>query len=294
MKLGIGTAQFGLEYGISNHEGKTSLEEVAKILDVAVQNGVRIIDTAPAYGTSEEVLGMSLSSQHSFDIVTKTPKFSKYFITSDDAQFLEDTFYKSLSRLNQLSLYGLLLHHADDLVSRNGHLLMEKMLYLKNEGLVEKIGVSVYTQKQIDNILERYSVDVLQVPINVLDQRLVLSGHLRKMKKLGIEIHARSIFLQGLLLMNPEHLPSYFDSIKNHLKSYCNLIFTHGISQTQAALSFVTGLTEIDVVLFGVTNCKQLHEVILEKKKPSLLTSQELARFALTDKLVLNPSEWKI
>jgi aryl-alcohol dehydrogenase-like predicted oxidoreductase len=296
MKLGIGTAQFGLEYGISNQEGKTSLSEVKKIIEVAALNQARIIDTAPAYGESEEVLGKTLPPQHSFDIVTKTPKFSKDSITKKDAQLLEDTFYQSLGRLNQSSIYGLLVHHADDLLAKDGYLLLEKMIELKQEGLVKKIGVSIYTGGQIDRILDKYSIDFIQIPINVLDQRLLFSGHLHKMKKLKIEIHARSIFLQGLLLMPPDHLPSYFDSIRAHLKNYYEFILQQKISPLQAAISFVTGLSEIDVVIVGINNCQHLQEILLEafKNKSGGLVSQDLVYFALKDSSILNPSKWRI
>jgi aryl-alcohol dehydrogenase-like predicted oxidoreductase len=296
MKLGIGTAQFGLEYGISNQEGKTPLCEVERILEVAALNQARIIDTAPAYGESEEVLGKTLPPKHSFDIVTKTPKFSKDSITKKDTQLLEDAFYQSLERLNQSCIYGLLVHHADDLLAEDGHLLMEKMLELKQEGLVKKVGVSIYTGEQIDLILDNYLIDFIQIPINVLDQRLLFSGHLHKMKRLSIEIHARSIFLQGLLLMAPEDLPSYFDSIRAHLKNYSEFLVQQKISPLQAAISFVTGLSEIDVAIVGINNRQHLQEILVEafENKSRGIASPDLVCFALKDSRILNPSKWRI
>ncbi|KKM12355.1 aryl-alcohol dehydrogenase [Clostridiales bacterium PH28_bin88] len=292
MKLGIGAVQFGLDYGISNQEGKTSPEEVVKILDVAAENGVRVIDTAAVYGTSEEVLGQTLPLNHRFAIITKTPKFSKTYITYDDAGLLENTFHQSLTKMRQPSVYGLLIHHPDDLLVENGHFLMERMLEFKRRGLVEKVGVSVYTGKQIDQILEKYPIDLVQLPINILDQRLLLSGHLFNLKKAGIEIHARSVFLQGLLLMDPDALPAYFDSVKVHLKHYYYEIRQQGFSALQAAFGFVMGLNEIDVVLCGINNHQQLQEICFQLKKP--IKSEYFTRFAISDVTILDPSLWRI
>ena len=291
MKLGIGTVQFGFDYGISNHEGRTSPEEVARILKVAAEHGIRIIDTAAFYGASEETLGQVLPPEYSFSIVTKTPGFSKESITVDDAQLLEDTFHQSLSRLGQSSIYALLAHHADDLLSSNGHLLVEKMQAIKQRGLAKKIGISVYTAQQIDQVLDKFPVDIVQLPINVLDQRLLLSGHLSKLKRLNIEVHARSVFLQGLLLMDPDTLPIYFDSVKDHLKDYHDFILKKGLSPVQASLGFVIGLNEVDTVICGVNNHQQLEEIC---SSIGPLPTEDFARFAIADKAVLNPSEWRV
>ncbi|MFP5268885.1 aldo/keto reductase [Coleofasciculus sp.] len=293
MKLGIGTAQFGLDYGISNQEGKTPPAEVAKILDIAAHSGVRVIDTAPLYGTSEQVLGKTMPPGHHFDIVTKTPHFSKYSITSEEVNYLEETFHQSLLNLDQSSVYGLLVHRADDLLVENGHLLMAKMLDLKQQGLVSKVGASIYNSEQIERVLDKYSIDLVQLPINVLDQRFLLGGHLSMLKTKGIEIHARSVFLQGLLLMQPDSLPNYFDSIKAHLRAYHDVIARQDISPIEAALGFVNSIDEIDVVLCGINNRKQLQEIIVALEKSYTHESQELAFYAITDTSVLNPSEWR-
>ncbi|WP_392534973.1 aldo/keto reductase [Nostoc sp. C117] len=294
MKLGIGTAQFGLDYGLSNNFGKTPSTEVSKILNLATLNGIHAIDTAYIYGKSEDVLGEILSEQHNFDIITKTPQFSKATLSRDDSEFLENTFYNSLSRLRQSGIYALLVHNPNDLLVKNSHFLMEKMLFLKSQGLIKKIGVSVYTSEQIDCILSKYSIDIIQVPINVLDQRLLLSGHLSKLKTLGIEIHARSIFLQGLLLMSREDIPSYFDSIKGHLNEYHNFIKNQGFSSLEAALSFMFSIDEIDICICGVNNYQHLDEILAAMNKVELKFGKALARFSISDKSILNPSDWRI
>ncbi|MEQ9370521.1 MAG: aldo/keto reductase [Coleofasciculus chthonoplastes F3-SA18-01] len=292
MKLGIGTAQFGLDYGISNQEGKTPPAEVARILDIAAHSGVRVIDTASLYGTSEQVLGKTMPPGHHFDIVTKTPHFSKYSIPSEEVNYLEETFHQSLLNLDQSSVYGLLVHRADDLLVENGHLLMAKMLDLKQQGLVSKVGVSIYNSEQIERLLDKYSIDLVQLPINVLDQRFILGGYLSMLKTKGIEIHARSVFLQGLLLMQPDSLPNYFDSVKAHLRAYHDVIARQDISPIEAALAFVNDIDEIDVVLCGINNCQQLQQVLLAMDTPYGKGSRELANFAITNTSILNPSAW--
>ncbi len=296
MKLGLGTVQFGLNYGISNTLGQTAAHEVAQILALAWQNNIQVLDTAPLYGSSEAVVGQTLSPSQSFKIVTKTPQFFHKSITQEDAQELVATFHQSLSRLNQTSLYGLLIHGADDLLSSNGHLLMEAMLHLKQQQLVKKIGVSVYRQEQIDRILATYAIDLIQVPFNVLDQRLLTSGHLSHLKQLGVEVHARSVFLQGLLLMEPEQLPSYFEPIKHHLQTYYRLIRQHHVSPLEAALGFVLSCPEIDHVVCGVNHHNQLLELLHATKMQQFKSSLgNLGReFAIADPAILNPSQWRL
>jgi aryl-alcohol dehydrogenase-like predicted oxidoreductase len=288
--LGLGTVQFGSAYGISNETGITELEEVVKILYAAAQHHVRFLDTAPAYN-SETILGNLLPEAHSFSIITKTPVFPSEEIKEDEAQFLEISFNESLQRLKQPSVYGLLVHHADDILKKGGHLLFDKMLNLKQRGKIKKLGVSVYTGREIDAVMDSFPLELIQLPVNVLDQRLLLSGHLEKLKKAGIEIHARSIFLQGLLLMEPLRLPAYFYPIRKHLAHYREKIEELGLTPLQAALGFVISLAPVDSVICGVINHKQLHEICSNFYPCDLDIFRE---FAIKDDVILNPSLWRL
>ncbi|MDA8226439.1 MAG: aldo/keto reductase [Desulfitobacterium hafniense] len=292
MKLGLGTVQFGLDYGISNQQGKTSANEAEKILAVAACNGMRVLDTAALYGGSEDMLGQLLPPEHDFNVVTKTPKFSAASITERDAKQLEDTFYQSLTKMRQNSIYGLLVHHADDLLSLNGNLLFEKMKQLKEKGLVQKVGVSVYNAEQIDGILAKYQIDLIQLPVNVLDQRLLRTGCLGQLKRQGIEIHVRSAFLQGLLLTEPHALSSYFEKIKAHLQGYRQFITKQNLTPVQAALGFVLAQDEVDSVVCGVNNCQQLSEICQQIKQP--MSFEGFEQFALDDENILNPAKWRL
>lgn len=293
-KIGLGSVQFGFDYGISNLEGKVPCEQVKRILDAAAESGIRVIDTASLYGDSESILGRFLREGHAFNIVTKTPQYNKPQLTRDDARLLERTFQESLVKLKQPSLYGLLIHNADDLLAENGILLWESLADIKSKGMVKNIGVSVYSARQIDAILEKFPIDLIQLPVNVLDQRLIRSGHLKKLKRKGVEIHARSVFLQGLLLMDPAKLHDYFGSVREHLKYYHQWIGSKGLSPVKSALAFVLNLKEVDKVIIGVENSMQLREIINESASLLGMVVEDYKDFAWDDEGILNPFHWKV
>lgn len=293
MKLGLGTAQFGLDYGISNGEGRTPASEVKKILPLAAKFKMPVIDTAPQYGSSEKVIGRCLPGRHPFKIVTKTPVFKKDAVAGVDALFLKETFHDSLRKLRQKSVYALLVHHSTDLLSGNGGVLWQAMEELKEEGVVEKIGVSVYSPDQVDSILGSFRVDLIQFPLNVLDQRMIQNGRLRGLKALGIEVHSRSAFLQGLLLMSPARLPKYFSPFRQALTQYFEYIRATGLTPAQAALAFVCGISEIDVVIVGVNEARQLEELCRIQLSGTPLGKVKFSSFPIEDEMIINPCNWK-
>ena len=292
MKIGLGAVQFGANYGISNKGGKTQESEVRTILATAHELGVRFIDTAALYGDSEEVIGRAMPPDTYFNIVTKTVAFSKEILNEVDAQHLEDAFHASLLKLRMPSVYGLLMHRAEDLLVPGGDLLMNRLLQLKRKGFVSKIGVSVYSGDQIDQVLDRFSIDLIQLPINVLDQRLLQSTHLEKLKRAGVEIHARSVFLQGLLLMEQQDIPSYFNGVREQLDAYHRIIKERGLTPLQAALGFVSGIPEIDQIICGVNNSEQLREVC--EATQAAVDWREFTNFAVADESIVNPSLWRL
>jgi aryl-alcohol dehydrogenase-like predicted oxidoreductase len=291
LKLGLGTVQFGMDYGISNPDGQTSKQEVCRILEIAQKEGVRYLDTASQYGISEKVLGEAMPAEHQFHIITKTPHFKSEKIEQRHVFQLKNSFEQSLDRLSVGSLYGLMIHNAEDLFAPGGEKLYQALTDLKKAEKVAKVGVSVYTAKQIDLINSRYGIDIIQVPVNILDQRLIQSGHLSDLKKKGIEIHARSIFLQGLLLMNPEKLPENFTSIKPILSRFHSDCAKNSVTPLSACLDFVMGLREVDCAIAGVCSTNELNEIIESISKPKGLT--DYSDFASLDEKILNPALWK-
>lgn len=289
-KIGLGTVQFGLDYGVSNSTGQVSEQEVRKILRLAWDSGIRILDTAAAYGMSEEVLGKTIEPDCQFQVVTKVPKIGFPPAPDAVASFIRETFEKSLRKLRRESVYALMFHNADDLLAETGKEAYATLQALKQAGLIEKIGVSAYTQAQLDAVTERFQCDLVQVPVNVLDQRLVRSGSLADLHAKGIEIHARSVFLQGLILMNPEELEPFFDPIRPILREFHNLAGRLETSPLKLALTYIGQLDMISTFAIGVTCVAELREILDAFREP---VSAEFDQFAVSDEAIVNPVFWK-
>ncbi len=292
MKLGLGTVQFGLNYGISNSSGKTPLSEIEKIVSFAQEVGIRVLDTAPFYGESESLLGRVLPSNCDFRIVTKVQKIGKERIIYSDAENLKQSFFASLAHLRRSSVYGLLIHHSEDLLSKEGHLLFEAMTALQSEGRIEKIGVSCYSRHQINQIVAIYPIQLLQIPLNILDQRLIEDGYLETLKSKGIEVHARSIFLQGLLLMDPRRLPSHFGPVQEHLKRFHGDIALASLSPLQACLSFGLERQEISTIICGVNSFDQLTEIVRCVRTTEGPVRFDFSRYGIHQDEILSPTQW--
>jgi aryl-alcohol dehydrogenase-like predicted oxidoreductase len=294
MKIGLGTVQFGLDYGVSNRKGITEATEVREILTLAWKSGITILDTAVSYGMSEEIIGQSTPEGASFQIVTKTPIFKKDRIDKADATRLKKTFSKSLTRLEQPAVYGLLVHHANDLLVPGGPYLWQAMEGLKETGLVKKIGASVYSPREIEELAEKYGLDLIQLPVNVFDQRMIHGGYLRHLKGLGIEIHSRSVFLQGLLLMTPEELSPYFNPIRPMMMQFHSTLQNQRISPLAAALRFVYRQPEIDYIIAGVNNHAHLEEIINVVHNMETWGNFDFSVYAVHEESIINPSLWRL
>lgn len=288
-KLGLGTVQWGCQYGISNQTGKTSLEEVGLILERARVSDVSTIDTAALYGDAESALGAySLSA---FNVITKTPRFGINSITSHNASQLRTTYLSSLSKLRLDIAYGLLVHRANDLLAPGGDLLLDELRELRQQGLVRKIGVSVYDRAELDAVLELWSPDIVQLPVNVFDQRLIASGHLKRLKDLDVEVHVRSVFLQGLLLMEPQSIPTFFSPIMGLIGRWHDATREQSMTPAEAALSFIRDLPEVDTVLVGVESVSQFDEILSSFSIERTFIGNGLA---CDNEKFLNPGLWGI
>ena len=286
MKIALGTAQFGLDYGVSNVAGRVSAEEVARILGTAHSAGVRVLDTAWAYGDAERVLG-ELRAAERFEIITKTAPLDEGGPRSVAARVRE-----SFARLGGVPIHGLLAHHAGDLLGAEGPQIAAMMRGFRTGGEVERIGVSAYTGQDLFAALEVLGdVDFVQVPTNVLDQRFVTSGAFAKLKARNVEVHIRSAFLQGLLLMDPEDAPEYFEPIRGHLAVWRSFCEARELSPLAASLGFVTGLAEVDQVVVGVESAEQLTQVL---SAAAPLGSTDYAGLALNDQAFIDPSRWQV
>ena len=290
IKLGLGTVQFGLPYGISNKTGQVSLDEVDKILKLASASCMQILDTAAGYGDSEAVLGRSLVPAHGFSIVTKILPLKTDEVRPNDVARVETAFEDSLRHLRQQSVYGLMVHHSADLLSPGGERLYALLQRWKDEGRVRRIGVSVYAKDEVGRLFDKYAFDLVQLPLNVFDQRLVQDGALQRLHAAGVEVHVRSAFLQGLLLMPSEALPAYFASLKPHHEAYIAALEQAGVSPLAGTLGYFHHLPEVSTVLVGVETSLQLQECIVATNNvPSL----SFPSFAVDDPLMLDPRVWR-
>jgi len=282
-KIALGTAQFGLDYGINNVSGKVSSDMVQKILNLAKKNSIDTIDTASGYGTSEKALGSAGVDR--FKIVTKTAPLHS------GIDNVLGSFHQSLADLNVSNVYGLLFHNIDDIKDKEFEVLFKEIEKLKQDKLIDKIGFSTYTPSQVDFLLENFDFDLIQVPFNVIDSRLLEGGQLQSLKNKKIETHARSIFLQGLLLTPPDRRFKYFSKWDDLFKKWDFWLESNNISGLQAALSFALSEKLIDKIIIGVDSYDHLMEVFSASKMCNLNFPKNLNT---SDEKLLNPSFWDV
>lgn len=282
MKLALGTVQFGLDYGITNTSGKVSSEEVSNILSCAQDNNLNTLDTASAYGNSEKVLGNLASN--AFDIISKVPSFKSFTGT------VQERVNNTLKNLNRDNIYGMMLHDEADIIEKSPY---HDLLDLQDKGLFKKVGCSFYSIEALEYALNKdIKLDIIQIPASCLDQRFEQAGLLYKAKEKGIEIHCRSMFLQGLLLSRNE-IPATLQKFKNEIDLFYNYAKANSISPLELSLSY---LYQNELIDFGVVGCQseiQLKEIItsyqnLENMKLKLT----LLQLSSSSEILLNPSLW--
>ena len=283
-KYVIGTAQFGMNYGISNKKGRLSENDIFKILDIARKKNINYLDTAISYGDSESRLGEQDLSL--FNVITKInfPKFK-----TPSSEFLTNQVNLSLSRLNISSLYAILLHDPAVLLSDFSDDIYSALLELKKNGQVKKIGISIYSPSILKEILARYEIDIIQCPLNIFDQRLLHESTFNFLNNKNIEIHARSIFLQGLLLMDFEDMPQYFKSWQDKFNFWKNWLHINKLAPLQACLNFIHNIKEIDKIVIGVNSYDHLLGII---NATSLSPHLDTSSLAIHDESLINPSNW--
>ena len=285
-KLALGTAQFGLKYGLANAADKVPPDMVEQLLKVASAFNITMLDTAIAYGDSEQVLG--LYNLAKFEIVSKLPAVPSNCLNVEE-WVLEQTM-SSLKRLKTDKLHDLLLHRPAQLLGTNGEKIYKSILKLKEQGMVDQIGVSVYGPNELSELIKRFDFDVIQAPMNIFDRRMENTGMLKHLKKTGVTIHIRSAFLQGLLLMPSEKIPVYFAPWAPLIKQYHQWLNQQSLSPLQACLSYLNQRSDIDKIIVGVDNIWQLKQIIAAIDTPITDIPDFLQS---TDEGLLNPSRWQ-
>lgn len=285
MKLALGTVQFGLNYGVANSCGRISDAEARKILFQASQYGFDTLDTAIAYGDSEGILGCLGIDR--WRVVTK---LSAAPASCDDiVSWVEDEIRQSISRLNVPQLYGVLLHRPGQLLESGGKELYQGLKSIKENGLTKKIGISVYEPTELDQLLNRFDFDLVQAPLNILDRRLVEFGWAKQLSSAGIELHTRSAFLQGLLLMSASERPKKFTQWSDIWVLWDNWLKEYGLSPLQACLQYLKSVVEIDRIIVGVDSVNQLNQIVSASE--GVLTNLPIWE-RIDDQRILNPSLW--
>jgi len=284
-RLALGTAQFGLTYGIANNSGQISRAEAKDILQIALARGIDTLDTAIVYGESEACLGEV--GVNDFKLITKLPAIPKG--CSDVGGWVKQQADASLYRLGVNNVYGLLLHHPENLLGSNGHELYRALNVLKEKGLVNKIGISIYSPSELELLTIGFSFDLVQAPFNLIDQRLLSSGWMQNLKDRGVEIHSRSAFLQGLLLMSHADIPTKFLPWNGILKKWHDWLDYNDISALQASLAFPLSFPEIDRVVVGVDSQNQLLQIV-NAENNSINT--DVPNLACEDENLINPANW--
>jgi aryl-alcohol dehydrogenase-like predicted oxidoreductase len=288
MKVGLGTAQFGSVYGVTNTVGQVQPAAARAMLHFAVENGIDLFDTAPAYGTAEQLIGSALPA--TAKIVTKTRIARRSSFTGDDMAAVRTSFLDSLGALGRPGVYGLLLHSPDDLLRPGGDLIVELLLELRDRGAVQKVGVSVLKREHIEHCLRHYRLDLYQIPMNYVDQRIVRSGLLTDLRASGAEIHARSIFLQGILLADPGDLPEYFSPWRGKLTTIRSELAAAGATPGAAGIAFVRNRTPASYAIVGATSIAELQELL--QQSPAAAAGLRFDDFAIDDEALIDPWRW--
>jgi aryl-alcohol dehydrogenase-like predicted oxidoreductase len=284
-KLALGTVQFGQSYGVANKLGQVARSDVKAMLKFALANSIDTLDTAISYGESEVCLG-EIGTQ-GFNLVTKLPGLPKD--CKDITNWVRHEVGASLNRLGVADVYGLLLHHPEQLLGPSGLDLYKELQELKCSGRVKKIGISIYSPSELTVLYPRYSFDLVQAPFNLVDQRFYHSGWLQRLKDDDVEVHTRSAFLQGLLLMDQEDIPDKFSHWGNLWRTWHRWLADHDNSAVQACLAFPLAFSEIDRVIVGANSLSQLSQIVIAANDQREFNFPDLQ---CEDESLINPANW--
>ena len=279
----LGTAQFSSNYGINNRFGKINYKEGKKIINYAYNSGIRFLDTAIAYNNCDKILGKL--GVKNWNIITKI-NFPEYKINKFD---LEKKLKKSLKNLRIKKFYGILVHNSNSLKYKFNKENFKMLLNLKKKNLVKKVGISTYGIDNLGYIMKTFKVDIIETSCNLFDTRIV--DYLKKEKvKKNIEIYGRSIFLQGLLLMNNKKLPFYFKKWNKYFEKLNNWSSKNNLSMLETCLNFGFKNSRINKIIVGVDNNRQLKQIvkIIKYKKINL----KFPTFKSVSKLLIDPRTW--
>lgn len=283
-RIALGTAQFGMTYGIANSLGRVTQSAVVEIIKAARCGGIDTLDTAISYGGSESSLG--LAGVGGFRVVTKLPAVPE--TCEDVTSWVEDGLKSSLCRLRIDQLYGVMMHSSKSLTGPRGPELIEALRFAKEKFKIKRIGVSIYSPRELEDIYQIFLPEIVQAPINLVDQRMAKSGWLKQLSEDGVEVHSRSTFLQGLLLM--PLLPAKFFRWEHLWKKWKGWQILHPDLTVAACLAYPLSFPEIKRVVVGVDTLAQFKQ--LQREELLATSLSDLPDLGCIDEELINPSNW--
>ena len=283
MKIAIGSANLGTRYGLFG-KNKFETKEILKVEKLLSKSKIEFIDTAHQYKKSEEIIGKSKLKNLNIITKIKLPQQSTLSVN----EIVNKIIFKSLKRLNKESIHSILVHDYRDLLGKKGKEFLKELKILKQSGLVKNIGISIYESKELKKIWKFWKPDLVQIPLNLFDQRMLESSWLSILKKNKIQIFARSCFLQGLLIGNYNSLiiPK---NLYLHIKKFDNWCIANKISRLKACLDFVRQINKIDCIVVGFNDSNQLNNILNELKKKNRKISYKLK---LSNLNYIDPRRW--
>ena len=292
VELILGTVQLGLDYGINNRYGKPDIEKSFEMLDYAFNNGIKILDTANAYGDSESVIGQYISNTgNEFKIATKLSSFDN---SMDIQDFFNNQLLSSLELLSKDKIDYYLIHNFNDLFENHDLLNL-----LKNNDKILNIGVSLYEPSELEFILQNFSkdIDFVQIPFNILDSRWINDDLLSRTKEENIKIFVRSIFVQGLIFMDDEHeINKIHPVLKDYIDFIRKLSFEKNVPINKLAMDYVKSYSEIDGILIGCDTIGQLKENIYQFNSDIIFNKEDINNIInLTKNIpnkIIDPRRW--
>lgn len=260
-RLGLGTAQFGSAYGVSNRCGKPDEAEIGEILAYALDLGIRYLDTAAAYGDAEALVGRNLPARHDLRIVTKIEAIAEAKINAGHRPFLVQAIERSLERLQVERVHAVIVHNPHDLRKPGFEHVVDALQEAQSRGLTVRTGASVYDATDLELVTRHWWPEIIQLPLNVLDRRLLDNGWVGRLAERGTEVHVRSTFLQGLLLMRPSELPEFFSPLGQQIFDLHAQWAKLSLSPVAACLAFVLQNADIDAAIVGINRRGELEEI---------------------------------
>jgi aryl-alcohol dehydrogenase-like predicted oxidoreductase len=296
----LGTVQLGLPYGIANKKGALTDSDALNILNLAWNKGINSFDTAPAYGESEKrignfikSLGLNKENKNIPIIITKIPGLKENGLNQQETyNKLKSSILNSIKSLNISHIPICLLHKANDMKEEN---IRNALIKISEEGLIDKIGVSVYTPDDVVTFLDEKIYEAIQIPINVFDQRLIKSGLLKELKNKSKIIFARSIFLQGLFFLDLDKIPSQLNIAKPYLLKLHQFIDKTNLTIGQFALAYAKSIAELTSILIGVESEEQLQKNIVDYTNSNLdleIINDIKSEFSEVPEKIIDPSKW--